>query len=67
MGENDPFSIDAFQEYFCKDRLVAKTHRAVQTLQYLFKATVWRWFSTKKVTHIKPACIKPMRAVYKYS
>ena len=31
-GENDPFSFDAFQEYLCTDRLVAKTNRAVETL-----------------------------------
>ena len=36
-----PFSLAAFQEYLRKDGLIAKTDLAVETLLYIFKATVW--------------------------
>ncbi|CAL8369119.1 unnamed protein product [Boreogadus saida] len=51
-----PFSFDAFQEFLHEDGLIAKTHEAVETL-YVFKATVWRWFSTNKKKTRRTMCI----------
>ena len=50
----------------CKERLIAKTHLAVETLWYIFKATVWRWFFTKKEVE-RSRRIKPARCIETYS
>ena len=56
-----PFSLAVFQEFLCEDWLIAKTPLAVETLQYIFKASMWRCFSTRKRRRRGRSCASSLR------
>ena len=55
-GENDPVLFYAVQKCLCKDGVMVKPHRAVETLQQIFKALVLPEESETHQAGVHTAC-----------